>query len=54
MSVCAPEVHDAMKRDERVWSSLAWVGVQDADTPYALTLRNCSHCTTTLVKAVQS
>lgn len=49
MTVCTPEVHAAMKRDDRVWAGLTFVGVSEPGTPYALQLVNCP-CGSTLAR----
>ncbi len=43
MSACAKEVHEAMKRDPKVWASLKLVGIQRfLPGEPVMVLKNCS------------
>jgi hypothetical protein len=48
--------HDDLKRDEILWRRQPYVGVQRVDIPgqqsYALELRNCASCMSTLARLI--
>lgn len=50
MSKCTRESHEAAKLTEE-WSSMEYVGIQEADQDYSLELRNCK-CGSTLAKKI--
>ena len=49
--ICTPAAHDAVKKDDRAWRALTFIGVLQMDDEPALELRNC-RCGSTLGREV--